>query len=80
MANIHRITRTRKESIYTVDERRILKAYKEEYRQLSSAEERASLFKSKILVDVFNHWASRGKAPGNDLESAEAIKVSYVAL
>lgn len=75
MPNVHRTRRTRRESIYTAAERRILKTYKEEYRQLPSADERASLFKSKILVDLFNHWVLQGKEPGNDLDSTAAIKV-----
>jgi hypothetical protein len=48
--------KTRKGCQYTNEEKAILGKYKEEYRALTTHEDRDLLLRNKILVDIFNHW------------------------
>lgn len=51
--------KTRKECQYSREERGVINKYKQEYRDLTTTRERANLFQTKILVDIFNFWDSR---------------------
>jgi len=51
--------KTRKECQYTEEERTVIGKYKSEYRKLTTRDGRADLFKTKILVDIFNYWDNR---------------------
>jgi hypothetical protein len=52
--------KSRKGSIYTAEERAVLRQYKDEYRSKTTREERLALVKSKILRDIFNYWDGKG--------------------
>jgi hypothetical protein len=66
----------RKDALYTRQEMQIIGKYKEEYRQLTTRELRANLFKTKILVDLYNYWLQIGKVPENESESTARMKVN----
>lgn len=75
MPSIHRTARTRHSFIYQLEERRVLNTYREEFRGEPDHKERRTIFKSKVLVDIFNYWHSQKKAPADGAETEAAIKV-----
>lgn len=75
-----RTRRTRAVSLYPTEERQILNVHREDFRKETSADGRKSLFRNKVLVDIFNYWKAKGKAPQNEEASAAAIKVSQLTL
>jgi len=68
----------RKDALYRRDELEVLNKYKEEYRQQTTRELRANVFKTKILVDLFNFWLEKGRAPATEEESIIRMKVSQL--
>jgi hypothetical protein len=66
----------RKSSVYNVEERTLLAQYKQQYRSLPTREERLSLVRNKILVDIFNYWSGKGVNLTPD-ESHLRMKVNY---
>lgn len=71
----------RKDSFYKKDERQILDKWKSEFLKKSSTEERQSLFKCEILVDIFNYWYTIREVKDDitDEEMSWRIKVSPVS-
>ncbi|KAF8816594.1 hypothetical protein BYT27DRAFT_7248032 [Phlegmacium glaucopus] len=71
-----KIRKPRKESQYTPEEKKVLGKYKEEYRRKINTDERYDLFRQHILVDIFNHWYSKGvvSADISEGEASERIK------
>ncbi len=65
----------RKDAYYTREEIRVINIHKEEYKQQTTRELRGHIFKTKILVDLFNLWVEQGNAPDNEEESTNRIKV-----
>lgn len=53
---IQKTRKIRKECEYTPEERAVLGKYKEEYKSKTTTEEREMLLRTRILVDIFNHW------------------------
>jgi hypothetical protein len=53
----------------------VINKYKEEYRAQTTRELRGHVFKTKILVDLFNLWLAQGKAPEREEDSAREMKV-----
>jgi hypothetical protein len=64
----------RKDCKYTVEERKVIGKYKNEYKKATNRAERAMLMKNKILVDIFNYWYSQGLEL-DEGESEKRIKV-----
>lgn len=60
---------------YTREEILVINKYKEEYKEQTTRELRANIFKTKILVDLFNFWLEKGIGPKNEEESADRMKV-----
>ncbi len=60
---------------YTAAERQVMEKYKHEYRSQPTRKLRAQVFRSKILVDMFNHWHCNNDAPKDAGDSNERIKV-----
>jgi hypothetical protein len=52
--------KSRKDSLYSEEEKLILGKYKHEYRMKTTTDERQDLLRSHILVDIFNYWCSKG--------------------
>ena len=53
----------RKDAHYTHEEIQVINTHKEEYKQQITRELRGHIFKTKILVDLFNFWLEQGNAP-----------------
>jgi hypothetical protein len=69
----------RRDSGYSPEERRVIGIYKEEYRSKTTTDERDSLFKSHILVDIFAHWFHNQEISESISEKdvAKRVKVGY---
>jgi hypothetical protein len=52
-----------------------MEKYKHEYRSQPTRKLRAQVFRSKILVDIFNYWDCTNNAPKDENDSNERIKV-----
>ena len=71
-------TKTRKpraDCFYTRDERNVMGPFKEEYRSQDTATARSHIFKSKILLALFNHWMNDGENKISSGEERERVKV-----
>ena len=53
--NVHH-RKTRKECLYTDEERAIMAKYKEAYKATINHNERESLLRNHIFPDIFNFW------------------------
>lgn len=71
-----KVRKSRKDSSYNSEEMKVISKYKQEYRQQTTRELRGHVFKSKILVDLFNLWLAQGKAPNTEEDSATRMKVA----
>ena len=71
-----KVRKSRKDSCYNSEEMKVISKYKQEYREQTTRELRGSVFKSKILVDLFNLWLEQGKAPNTEEDSATRMKVN----
>ena len=69
----------RKESKYTVEERKIIDPYKDAFRSQESKAGRLQILKCDILPAIFNYWVSIGRAPMDEEESCIRAKVNYEA-
>jgi hypothetical protein len=69
----------RKDSEYSPEERRVIGVYKEEYKSKTTTDERDSLFKSHILVDIFAHWFHNQEILEtiSEEEVGKRVKVGY---
>ena len=76
MAEHSRVRRPRKDALYSREEMIILNKHKEEYRQQTSQELRANVFRTKILVDIGNYWIDNCTLPNTDEETVQRTKVS----
>jgi hypothetical protein len=70
--------RPRKDALYGRSELQVMNKHKEEYRQQTTRELRANVFKTKILVDLFNFWLEQGRAPVTEEDSVNRMKVSLI--
>lgn len=77
---IPKTRKPRKDAYYTREEIQVINTHKEEYRQQTTRELRSNVFKTKILVDLFNFWLDQGTAPGDEEESTNRIKVGYTII
>jgi hypothetical protein len=68
----------RRDALYSREEMEVINKYKEEYRQQTTKELRANVFKTRILVDLFNFWVERGQGPTNDEDSLSRMKVKMI--
>ena len=62
-------------NIKSPEEIQIINTHKEEYKQQMTQELRGHIFKTKILVNLFNFWLEQGNAPEDEEESTNRIKV-----
>lgn len=60
---------------YSKEERKVLEKHKEEYKSQTTRHQRAQVFRSKILVDIYNFWKDNSMLPDNDEESLNRILV-----
>lgn len=60
---------------YTKEERKVLDEFKEEYQLQTTRHLRAQVFRSKILVGIYNYWKDNGMVPQTDEESLNRIMV-----
>ena len=74
---IPKARKSRKDSRYSREEMQVIGKYKMEYREQTTRELRANVFKAKILVDLFNLWLKQGKVPDTEEDSATRMKVSW---
>ena len=79
-AIIAKARRPRKDALYGREELQVINKYKEEYRQQTTRELRANVFKTKILVDLFNFWLDQGRAPATEEDSVNRMKVSLIKI
>lgn len=77
---IPKVRKPRKDAFYTREEIQVINTHKEEYKQQTTRELRGHIFKTKILVDLFNFWLSQGNAPEDEEESTNRIKVGYTII
>jgi hypothetical protein len=66
----------RKDSRYSREEMQVIGKHKQEYREQTTRELRANIFKAKILVDLYNLWLKQGRTPTTEEESANQMKVT----
>ena len=78
--SIAKARKPRKDAWYTRDEINVISKYKREYQEQTTRELQAHVFKTKILVDLFNFWLEQGKAPSSDDESTAQIKVGIYSV
>ena len=50
----------RHQLLYTSEERAVLDAYKTQYRETTSSQERKQLAQTTIFPAIFNYWAGQG--------------------
>ena len=62
---------------YNVEELKVLGKYKDEYKSKTTHQEREGLLRSKIFVDIFNHWDSQN-IPLSGPEINQRAKVYYI--
>lgn len=74
---IPNVRKARKDSRYSREEMQVISKYKQEYREQTTRELRANVFKGKILVDLFNLWLKQGRAPNTEEDSATQMKVIW---
>lgn len=60
---------------YSKEERKVLDEYKEEYQLQTTRHLRAQVFRSKILVGIYNYWKDNDMVPESDEESLDRIMV-----
>jgi hypothetical protein len=65
----------RKDCFYSLEERKILDAFKDEYRTKTTTEQRGEMFRSRILTAMWTYWAEGG--PGS-VPSEELTERSQV--
>jgi hypothetical protein len=78
--NIPKTRKPRKDALYSREELKIISKYKEEYREQTTREMRGHVFKTKILVDIFNFWLAEGSAPLEEAESVKRMKVTLILI
>ena len=74
-SNLLKVRKPQQDGLYTCKEMEILNKYKEEYCTQTTRELRANVIHTKILADLFNHWVDIGKAPKNEDEHVDCMKV-----
>jgi hypothetical protein len=66
----------RKESKYTIQERKIIEPYKDAFRSQESKAGRLQILKCDILPAIFNYWVSIERAPVDEEDSRIRAKVN----
>ena len=66
----------RRGALYTREEIKVISKYKDEYKDQTTRALRAHVFRTKILVDIFNYWDVNGTLPSVETASIERVKVS----
>lgn len=64
-------------SKYTYEERKVLQAFKKEYRSQPNKAERANMFRSRILPAISNYWKDNGNAPVDEKDLSQRVKVYF---
>lgn len=80
LLNIPKIRKARKDALYSRDKLNVISKYKEEYRQQTTHEMRGQVFKTKILVDIFNFWLAQGEEPVDEAEMVKHMKVNFILI
>jgi hypothetical protein len=62
---------------YSTEERKVLDQFKEEFQLQTSRQLRAQVFRSKILVAIYNYWKDNSMVPQSDEESLNRILVCF---
>jgi hypothetical protein len=68
----------RKDSLYSVEERKIMNQFKAEYRRQPTKEQRGDVIRSKLLPNLYNYWVQLGTAPKSTEESLSRLKVIFL--
>jgi len=66
----------RRGALYTREEIKVISKYKDEYKDQTTRALRAHVFRTKILVDIFNYWDVNGTLPSVETACIERVKVS----
>lgn len=76
MSNLIPTTRRpRQGTRYSREELVVMSRYKAEYKEQTTKALRAHVFRTKILVDMFNYWDKEGTLPLEEELCAELVKV-----
>jgi hypothetical protein len=76
MSNLIPTTRRpRQGTRYSREELVVMSRYKAEYKEQTTKALRAHVFRTKILVDMFNYWDKEGTLPLEDESCTERVKV-----
>lgn len=71
----------RKNATYPTEVIDVLNKYKNEYRKITTTEERHQLLRNFILVDVFNFWFHKGEVvediSEHDLSGRIKVRIRY---
>jgi len=78
--NIPKTRKPRRDALYSRDEIAVISKHKEEYRQQTTRALRGHVFKTKILVDIYNFWRAKGMQPVDDEESLKRMKVNLLLI
>ena len=79
LAELTTLKRPHTNALYGRDEMRILNKHKVEYLEQTTPQLRADVFRSKILVDIFNYWIDEGTLPRetNFIDKARVGTILY---
>ena len=72
---IPKTKKTRRGTLYSRDELVVISKHKEEYKEQTTKTLRAHVFRTKILVDIFNYWDAQGTLPADEERCIEQVKV-----
>jgi hypothetical protein len=74
-SNTRKMRKARSTCRYSVQERGAIVMHRELYRSQITKELRGHIFRTKILPDMFNHWANGGAVSFSEDEVADHVKV-----
>ena len=77
-ANLGKSRKPRKDALYSREEIKVISKYKEEYKQQTTPQMQGMIFKTKILVNMFNYWVDNGNEPGGEEECICRMKVNLM--
>ena len=80
LLNIPKSRKPRKDALYSQDEIAVISKHKEEYRQQTTQALRGHVFKTKMLVNIYNFWLAKGMQPVDDEESLKRMKVNLLLI
>ena len=72
-----KVRKPRRDCKYTLNERAIIAIYKDKYQSETTSAGRGHIFRSNILLAIFNYWTETGKINDirQDIESEAKVQI-----